>query len=204
MLVTKTYNGPQASMLYTFFDEAGRVIKTVDSSGNLRNTTTYQYNPMGLLQSVTFNTSDTARGLNETEQHSWHYNTNGQPQRMIRTMNQQPSLEVTFNYDASGNVTEEIWSKKTVEIDRIFYYYNERNNLTDIVRFNKKAGRLLPDYMFEVDANGTVIQKISIPVNSNDYQIWRYQFNDKGLKTREALYNRDKQLVGKIEYRYRF
>ena len=28
--------------------------------------------------------------------------------------------------------------------DRIYYYYDEKNRLTDIVRYNKKAKKLLP------------------------------------------------------------
>ena len=113
-------------------------------------------------------------------------------------------MEVNFVYDEKGNVAEEIWVKNGKEFDRIFYYYDDLNQLTDIVRFNKKAGRLLPDYMFEYSEDGDVIQKIFVPVNSVDYQIWRYQYDEKGLKIREALFDRDKQLVGKIEYRYQF
>jgi hypothetical protein len=36
------------------------------------------------------------------------------------------------------------------------------------------------------------------------YNIWRYIFNEKGLKTKEALFNNDRELTGKIEYSYTF
>lgn len=203
-LTTKTYNGQQISMLVTYFDDYGRVIKTVDSTGSLVNTTSYTYSPQGLVQQISFNAMDSSRGLNETEIHNWYYNAQQQPDKMVRTINQQPSLEINFIRDEAGNITEEVWLKNKVEIDRVYYFYDDKNNLTDIVRFNKKANKLLPDFMFEHDAQGVVIQRINIPVNSSEYQIWRYQYNDKGLKTREALFDRDKQLVGKIEYRYHF
>jgi hypothetical protein len=77
--------------------------------------------------------------------------------------------------------------------------------VTDIVRFNLKAKRLLPDVMFEYDDKDRVIQKITTTSSVNlGYLIWRYIFDDKGLKSKEALFNDDKQLTGKIEYSYTF
>lgn len=204
VLHTQTRNQTETSILSTYFNEQGKVIKTVDSSGFLANTTLYTYLPNGSLQSLNSLATDTSRGLKETEDHTWHYNADGKPQKMLRTINNVPAMEITFTYDENGNVAEEVWKKKGIEMDRIFYYYNDQNYLTDIVRFNKKAGRLLPDFMFEYSNEGQVIQKITVPVNSLDYQIWRYQYNDKGLKSREVLFDRDKQIVGKIEYRYQY
>ena len=204
VLRTQTTNQSETSVLSTYFDETGKVNKTVDSTGFLANTTIYEYAANGYLQKVKSTASDTSRGLQESEEHVWQYNTTGQPTKMLRNINNIQSMEVNFVYDEKGNVAEEIWLKNGKELDRIFYYYDDLNQLTDIVRFNKKAGRLLPDYMFEYSEDGDVIQKISVPVNSVDYQIWRYQYDEKGLKIREALFDRDKQLIGKIEYRYQF
>jgi hypothetical protein len=87
----------------------------------------------------------------------------------------------------------------------IYYYYDDRKRVTDIVRFNLKAKRLLPDVMFEYDDKDRVIQKITTTSSVNlGYLIWRYIFDDKGLKSKEALFNDDKQLTGKIEYSYTF
>ena len=202
VLRTQTRNLEETSVLSTYFNETDKVIKTIDSSGYLANTTSYTYNSNGLLQSLNSLAIDTSRGLKESEEHTWQYNVDGKPVKMLRSINNAPAMEITFEYDEDGNIAEEIWKKKGVEMDRIFYYYDDQNQLTDIVRFNKKAGRLLPDFMFEYSADGQLIQKITVPVNSLDYQIWRYQYNDQGLKTREVLFDRDKQIVGKIEYRY--
>ena len=201
---TQTKNQAETSVLSTYFNEMDKVIKTVDSSGFLANTTVYTYSPNGLLQTLSSLAIDTSRGLKESEEHTWQYNAENKPVKMLRSINNAPAMEISFIYDEDGNVAEEVWKKKDVEMDRIFYYYDDQNQLTDIVRFNKKAGRLLPDFMFEYSTEGQLIQKITVPVNSLDYQIWRYQYNEQGLKTREVLFDRDKQIVGKIEYRYQF
>jgi hypothetical protein len=36
------------------------------------------------------------------------------------------------------------------------------------------------------------------------YAIWRYIYNDKGLKTAEALFNTEQEMTGKIKYNYTF
>ena len=63
----------------------------------------------------------------------------------------------------------------------------------------------MPETLFEYDENNRVIQKMNV-ISSNrpDYLIWRYIFNEKGLKTKEALFNKQKELTGKIEYTYTF
>ena len=77
--------------------------------------------------------------------------------------------------------------------------------MTDIVRFNTKAGRLLPDYMFEYSANNQVSQKITtLSAGGTGYLIWRYAYDDRGLKTTEASFNRNKEMTGKIKYSYLF
>jgi hypothetical protein len=59
--------------------------------------------------------------------------------------------------------------------------------------------------MFEYDDSDRVIQKITTTSSRTlGYLIWRYIFDEKGLKTKEALFNDDKELTGKIEYTYTF
>ena len=59
--------------------------------------------------------------------------------------------------------------------------------------------------LFEYDDKDRVIQKITTTSSIKlGYLIWRYIFDEKGLKTKEALFNDDKQLTGKIEYSYTF
>jgi YD repeat-containing protein len=56
--------------------------------------------------------------------------------------------------------------------------------------------------MFEYSAKNQVIQRITVPGNGSNYLIWRYQYDDRGLRVREAIFDKYKQLTGKIEYQY--
>ena len=91
-----------------------------------------------------------------------------------------------------------------------YYFYDDQHRLTDITRYNVKADRLLPDFMFTYDDNNQVIQRITVVSSARipDYFTWRYGYDAKGLKTKEVLYGKKKDsgddLKGKIEYSYSF
>ena len=123
---------------------------------------------------------------------------------MLRIKNNSDTAFVHFKLDDSGNVIEETELRKGIATEPVYYYYDSKNQLTDIVRYNRKAKKLLPEYMFEYSPVGQVIQKITVPSNNDNYLIWRYQFNSQGLKTKEVIYNKQKELAGKIEYQYSF
>jgi hypothetical protein len=79
------------------------------------------------------------------------------------------------------------------------------------VRYNKKVKKLLPDFILTYDEAGRVIQKVSSTPGDNlgkvvwvGYIIWRFIYNENGLKTKEALFDEGQQLSGKIEYKYTF
>ena len=85
---------------------------------------------------------------------------------------------------------EERAYRRAVETAYFYYYYDDKNRLSDIVRFNKKLDRLIPDIMFEYDENNRVIQKITTTSDRVvGYLIWRYILDEKGLRTKEALFN---------------
>lgn len=192
-----------ASVLLSFIDDNGNVIKTIDSSTVVTSVTTYTYNPSGQLISVLSSSSDSSGDTNESEQHLWAYN-NNKIARMLRIKNKVDTTYVNFKLDEAGNVSEEQETRKGVKSEPIYYYYDASNRLTDIVRYSNKAKRLLPEYMFEYSPSNQVIQKITVPSNSDNYLIWRYQYNSQGLKTKEVIYNKQKQLTGKVEYQYSF
>lgn len=191
------------SMLLSLIDGNGHVIKTVDSSDFATTTTIYSYSPEGNLLSVNSSSTDSAKKTTETEQHLWQYQDNA-IWRMLRIKNKVDTTYVDFKKDESGNIIEEQETRKGVKAEPFYYYYDANNRLTDIVRYNQKAKRLLPEYMFEYSSSNQVIQKITVPSNSDRYLIWRYQYNNQGLKTKEAIYNKQKELTGKIEYQYSF
>ncbi len=200
-LKTITRSGDEdPSLLISYYNEAGQVIKTIDSSNALISTTTYSYLPSGSLTTVISHSSDSSGRFTQTEEHQWEHNNTSA--RMLRIKNTTDTTFVTFKLDERGNITEEQSIRRGIKADPVYYYYDAQNRLTDIVRFNQKARRLLPEYMFEYSAANQVIQKITVPSNNSEYLIWRYQYDANGLKIKEAIYTKQKQLTGKIEYVY--
>jgi YD repeat-containing protein len=191
------------STVLTYADANGNIIKTVDSTGFVLNTTTYSYDAAGHLSLVTISSSDTT--ISESEQHIWQWE-NGKPAKMLRIKNKKDTAIVDFRLDENGNVSEETETRKRTTSRPYYYYYNENNQLTDVVRYNDRAKQLLPEYMFEYSASNQVIQKITVPTNNSDYLIWRYQYSPQGLKTKEVVYSKSdkRNPMGKVEYQYSF
>jgi YD repeat-containing protein len=206
VLKTTTATGgdnQNASTVFTYADGNGNITRTVDSSGVVINTTTYNYDASGNLQLVTITSSDTT--VSESEQHIWQWE-NGKPLSMLRVKNKTDTTYISFKLDDKGNVSEETETHKKFTSKPYFYYYNDNNQLTDVVRYNERAKQLLPEYMFEYSSSNQVIQKITVPTNNSDYLIWRYQYNPQGLKVKEVVYSKQdkKTPMGKIEYQYSF
>lgn len=196
---------------YYRYDEQYRIIFMADSLSSIRNFTTYTYDDAGRVSKVQNVVEDSANFFNQVETHTWYYNSAGKPEKMWRVVKNPAisealdSLEVRFVVDEDGNIGEERSYRRGVETAFVYYYYDDQNRLSDVVRYNKKLDRLIPDIMFEYDTQGRVIQKITTTSDRVvGYLIWRYIFDEKGLKTKEALFNNDKQLTGKIEYEYTF
>ena len=70
-----------SSILFTYADEKGNIVKTVDSSGIVVSTTSYSYDGAGNLTLVSISSSDTT--VSESEQHVWQWE-NGKPSKMLR------------------------------------------------------------------------------------------------------------------------
>ena len=191
------------SILLSFINANGQVVKTIDSNQKLVSTALYQYAENGSLTNVTLISTDSSKAFSQVEEHLWQYE-NGKVKRMVRVKNKVDTIYIQFKLDDAGNVIEEQSVRNGKVSDPVYYYYDAQNRLTDIVRFNNKAKRLLPEYMFEYSASNQIIQKITVPSNGSQYLIWRYQYDERGLKIKEAIYNKQKQLTGKIEYLYSF
>jgi len=199
-----TNNNKAISTLKFNFNDRGQLVNSVDSAINVKSTSTYTYDANGKITAISNSATDadSSGDFSQTEVHQYIYK-DGKLDKMWRIINKADSLEVRFVTDEHGNVIEERNFRRGVLADPIYYYYDDRNRLTDIVRFNYKANRLLPDYLFEYDDNDRVIQKITTTSGNNlGYLTWRYLFDEKGLKTKEALFNKDKQLQGRIDYFY--
>lgn len=200
--VTKSeYTSP--SYLTTYVDANGRVVKATDSTDGIVNTTTYTYNTQGRLTAVSFVAGDTLTAT-KTDDHLWQYDVQGRINRMLRIKNKKDTAVVTLKLDEAGNVIEEQERRSFLLEEPYYYYYDNAARLTDVVRYNKKAARLLPEMMLEYSEKNQVIQRINVPQNSDNYLIWRYAYDAKGLKTKEVIFNKEKEQTGRVEYVYTF
>ena len=87
-------------------------------------------------------------------------------------------------------------------LETYYYYYDAKKQLTDIVRFNARLRKFFPDFIFEYDGVGRISQMTQVSMGSGSYIVWKYSFNDKGLKLEEAGFDKEKKLVGKMVYSY--
>ena len=198
-------SGTNYTSYFNRFDEQGRLISTADSSSAIQTVTEYTYDAAGRITKVRHSIRDSANDFNQVEVHQWYYDDKGQPKNMWRTINNSDSLEIRITLDDNGNPGEEKSFKKGIENNTVYYYYDDRKRLTDIVRYNTRYKKLLPDVMFEYDEQDHVIQKITTTSSLHlSYFIWRYIYNEVGLKTKEAVFNEDKKMTGKIEYSFVF
>jgi hypothetical protein len=202
-----TRNGQQVNRQTYQFDNKYRLLSIRDSSIFIKSVSSYTYDANDNIVSIRTVTEDqdTLTEFSETEERQWTYSGPGKPQRMLRILNGKDSSEYRFTIDEQGNVIDEQLFRRGTGIDPIYYYYDKNKRLTDIVRYNKRMKALMADMMFEYDDNNRMIQKITtLSVANPDYLIWRYVFDERGLKTKEALFDKQKQLTGRIDYQYSF
>ncbi len=192
-----------SSDLIAFYDANGLLKKTIDTSDTYVSTTEYEYDANGRIASITNTALETDNQVKSSEKHDWQYNQQGVPVSMIKIKNNSDTTYVQFKADEKGNVIEEKPIHNQSPLPVVYYYYNENNQLTDIVRYNLKAQRLLPDYIFEYDANKRLSSMLFVTEGTGDYQKWIYEYDDRGLKSRESCYNKKRELLGRIEYQYK-
>lgn len=192
------------SRLMAWYSADGRPTRTLDTSDTYSSTTEYQYDPPGRLTTITNTSIETDNKVQAVEQHQWHYDADGKPTSMWKIKNGTDTTFVRFIKDEKGNIAEEHVTRNNLALPTVYYYYDSDNRLTDIVRYNSRAQKLLPDYIFEYDASGRIASMLMVPEqNSPEYQKWVYEYNDKGLKTKESCFNRRKELMGRVEYAYK-
>lgn len=189
------------SILENWFDSEGRLIKTVDSTDGSKSVSEYSYDNNGKLSQISNYTSSVGKVI-EKEEHHWKTDGSGKYTSMIRIRNDKDTSFYNFLSDENGNIIEETGRRGQNALPTVFYYYDDQNRLTDVVRYSKKASRLLPDFVMDYDDASRIKSLMIIPEGSDDYQRWIYQYNDKGLRTKEIVFNKRKQQLGSIEYNY--
>lgn len=200
--ITTTALPDNSQSVLTINYENNKVKKTIDANHKVETINNFIYNDKGLLVNITSNTYDTAVKINSNEVHIWSYNANNLPAALLKIKNKVDTTFTDFIYDEKGNIGEERWKRKDKIYETYYYYYNDRNLVTDIVRFNSRAKQLLPDFLYEYDEKNRIIKMTQITGGGSNYLVWNYSYNDKGLKESEVCYDKQKRLVGKIEYGY--
>jgi hypothetical protein len=204
--VVTTYSASPAtgkSLLTVIYDPNGTILRSTDSSASFLSTSLFEYNTAHQLVSISNSSNNYDGDFNTEEKHLWFYQGNC-PVSMLCIKDKTDSLLVKFSCDNNGHPTEENHFRGNRLITRIYYYYDEAGRLTDIVRYNQKVKKLLPDMMFNYDENGTLTSMITVQDGNLDYQDWRYQYNEAGLKIKETCYGKHNNLIGKVEYLYQF
>ena len=192
------------SWSFAHYDAAGFLRSNLDTSANFQSNTAYTYDDRGLLVSLTNTALSTNTDLKDVELHQWVYDPKGNARSMLKVKNGHDSTLVEFVREDNGQIAEEHATRNGQKLPVIYYYYDSAGQLTDIVRYNEKARRLLPDNIFEYDVHGQVASMLTVPQDNKGYQKYIYQYNEKGLRIRESCYNKQKELLGKFEYQYTY
>lgn len=196
-------NITQQSLLVSYYNDKGWIIKTVDSSQTSLARSQYEYDNKGRITLITNFTKANDENGGITETHQYIYNAAGKPEKMIRKKNNVDVSTINFTIDDKGNIIEEQEIIKGNKGRKFLYYYDDKNRLTDVVHYNERAKRLLPDYMYEYNQQGQIKQMISTEDNISNYYTWKYTYNDQRLRESEKCYSKEKRLLGSIQYEYK-
>ena len=188
------------SLMESFFNEKGLLIKTYDSSEMVVSSNLFEYDEDNrLVKSISTSKSNDDDFLNEiTDEHIYNYKDEFMPLSMTRIKNNQDSLTILFSLDESGNIAVEKDTKTAAK----FYYYYDQNGITDVVHSNEFKNKLIADYIFEYNEAGQISQMTTTEEGDNNYFVWKYNY-ENNLKMRESIFSKDGMIMGKIEYEYK-
>ncbi|HVW62076.1 MAG TPA: hypothetical protein VHC48_18630 [Puia sp.] len=199
---TRTSGTPE-SWIFAYYSPGGWPTRIVDTSDTYRSVSAYRYDAGGRLTAITNTSTETDNHFSEVESHLWQYDDKGRPTGMLKIKGTGDTTFIRLVKDEKGNIVEEHATRNHNDLPTVYYYYDTAGHLTDIVRYSLKARRLLPDYLFEYEGD-KMTSMLVVQTGSSDYQKWYYQYDDHGLKTKETCYNKQKQLMGRIEYTYKY
>ena len=196
------YSNP--SVLTSKYSADGWPVATSDSTGGSVSRTSYSYgaDASHQLLSVASATGFPGEQTNPYLETRTYTNNGSRPVGMVRIKNGKDTLRVSFITEEHGWVGEERWVQKGKTIETYYYYYDAAGRVTDIAHFNKIARRILPDYTFEYDAGGRQTGMVTFINGTNQYRTWHYTYDNRGLKTGEVVFNKDRQQEGKLVYSY--
>jgi YD repeat-containing protein len=184
----------------SYFDKAGLLQKTIDSSEAGATTIDYRYDGAGRLVSINSSKhfSDDDAGFSN-EQHLYQYNNAGILQQMRLVKNNRDSTLYVFEADEAGNIIIEK-NAKTGEL--YYYYYDLKNRLTDVVHSYNFQKNLFSEFTFEYNPEGQVTKMVTSEKEGAYFFTWRYNYED-GLRRNERCYSKEGRLLGTVEYEYK-
>jgi YD repeat-containing protein len=185
------------------YNSKGLLVKTIGIENDAENTTTYSYDSSNNLLEVLATSNEVGDSNYTTERHLYQYN-KGKLVQMLKIKNNTDTTFVVFRLDDKGKVVKETWLKGQQQlrvIENYFYYYNANNELTDVVQ---PSGRqLLPVISREYDGRGQLVQMVNTRAGGNGYLLWRYSYNENGLKKNEKCYSKKSIAIGEMVYEYK-
>lgn len=194
------------SVVYSDFDDQGRITRSTDSTANSVNDTRYYYDKMRPEQidslrfiSYSIQNADTFR---YNESHIYEYDSTGKPLKMIRLKNDSPFSVVTFTTNSEGSVIKESEKGRYDTVPAAYYKYNASGQPTDIFHFNADKQRMVPDFLFDYDPQNRLTEKTTVTMNRNSYLVWKFFYGDKGLVDKEACYGPKDALLGTMKFEY--
>jgi hypothetical protein len=205
----RSVEGSVSKTVLLYDDQSGNLLSQLETEADRRHETKYNYNSSGQIERIETVYIDSQMDFKDHEIHVWTFEKNNRPKSMWRIVVQfdgsMDSTYVDFATDKDGRITEENIYRKGKKTGFYYYYYNDEGRLTDVVKYNEKWKRLLPEIMLEYDPAGNTIQKRQLIGNRDiSYLIWRYNYDKNGLMDEEALFNSKKQQTGSLIYSYEY
>lgn len=204
--------GTSASVQQSEYNQQGWLVRSSDSSEITAASTLYAYDSAGRIARIISYThsSDDDFSTALREVHEYRYSPAGAPLSMLKIRNDRDTVRVDFATDAKGWVTDE-W-ERSPQGRHYYYYYNDSGRLTDIVRYNPLKSALAPDFIFEYNSRGQLVQMVTVeegmPGNfykekeAARYTTWQYFYDDDGLRIIEKCFAGRNSLLGYVEYEY--
>jgi hypothetical protein len=201
-MITRATSTDNVTTITTSYYENDRLTKTVDSLVTVSTATNYEYDVTGQLIKISSYSSDPEHEGISSEVHEWSYQQDGKPARMLKIKNRADTIIISFIYDEKGNLAEETWKKKNTLLEHYYYYYNEGGQIADIVRYDARFKKLLPDYAFDYDTAGRVTKMLQRINGTTNYLNWVYAYDERGLRQKEVCVDKNNRVVGRVEYTY--
>ncbi len=204
-MLQTTSKAPESpsSILTVYFDEANRPVINIDSVEGSKTTVQFYYSKIsGLLDSAVSVATTSLQDYVYMEKRQYQYNAAGFPEQMFWIRNKLDTTIVLFDAENGKWPEMERWFKKDVRTESYYYYYDEDNRLTDLVKWYRNVDKLLPVNVFAYNEDGSLLMQTNFLPGSNDYTIYQYTYNANGLRNSESVFNKAKQQIGRVVYTY--